>query len=57
MYEIDHKKIAKHFGKTTEAMRRLKRAYESADSKLWTVYVRAYYFDKKTNIDTQKYKK
>ena len=43
--EIDHKILAKHFNKTNEAMRLLKRKYEKSKTGLWIVYVKAYSFD------------
>ena len=42
---IDHKILAKHFNKTNEAMRQLKRKYEDTQTGLWIVYVKAYNFD------------
>ncbi len=44
---IDHKILAKHFSKTNEAMRQLKRKHEALKTGLWIVYVKAYNFDKK----------
>ncbi len=44
---IDHKILAKHFNKTNEAMRQLKRKYETTKTGLWSTYVKAYNFDKK----------
>ncbi len=42
---IDHKILAKHFNKTNEAMRMLKRKHEKSKTGLWIVYVKAYSFD------------
>jgi len=42
---IDHKTLAKHFKKTNEAMRQLKRKYESNKAGLWIVYAKAYSYD------------
>lgn len=43
--KIDHKILAKHFDKTSEAMRQLKRKHEAGNGGLWTVYVKAYNHD------------
>ncbi len=43
--DIDHKILAPHFGKTNEAMRKLKRRYEQGLESLWVVYVKAYNHD------------
>ena len=45
--KIDHKALAKHFNKTNEAMRQLKRKYETDKTGLWLVYVKAYCWDTK----------
>ena len=42
---IDHKTLAKHFNKTPEAMRQLKRKHEKTEDGLWSIYVKAYNFD------------
>ena len=42
---IDHKILAKHFNKTNEAMRQLKRKYEKDKTGLWIIYVKAYNCD------------
>lgn len=42
---IDHKVLAKHFNKTNEAMRQLKRKWEESKTGLWIVYVKAYNYD------------
>ena len=47
MYKIDHKTLAKHFNKTNEAMRQLKRKFEDGKGGLWPVYVKAYMYDTK----------
>ena len=44
-YDIDHKTLAKHFNKTNEAMRQLKRKYEKDKTGLWIIYVKAYACD------------
>jgi len=43
--KIDHKILAKHFNKTPEAMRQLKRKHEYTKDGLWIVYVKAYNHD------------
>ena len=43
---IDHKIIAKHFHKTNENFRLLKRKWESQKTGIWIIYVKAYNFDK-----------
>ena len=43
---INHKTIASHFKKSDEAMRQLKRKWESTKTGLWSVYVKAYNYDK-----------
>ena len=48
---IDHKTLASHFNKTNEAMRQLKRKYETEKTGLWIVYVKAYNFDKEVEDD------
>jgi len=45
--KIDHKTLATHFNKTDEAMRQLKRKYEKYKIGLWSVYVKAYNYDKR----------
>lgn len=42
---IDHKVLAKHFNKTNEAMRQLKRKHEKDGNGLWSVYIKAYNYD------------
>ncbi|MDD3443168.1 MAG: hypothetical protein PHW89_07890 [Sulfurimonas denitrificans] len=42
---IDHKVLAKHFNKTNEAMRQLKRKWEESETGLWIVYVKAHNYD------------
>ena len=37
--------MAKHFEKTHEAMRQLKRKWEAEKSGLWIIYVKAYNYD------------
>lgn len=37
--------LAKHFGKSYEAMRQLKRKDEAGNGGLWSVYVKAYKWD------------
>jgi len=49
---IDHKTLAKHFNKTNEAMRQLKRKHEAIKAGLWMVYVKAYNHD--NNIQGEK---
>lgn len=43
---IDHKILAKHFNHTDEGMRKLKRKHEKDGSGLWSIYVKAYNWDK-----------
>lgn len=43
---IDHKILAKHFGKVNESMRISKKQWEENKKGLWEVYVKAYNFDK-----------
>ncbi len=43
--DIDIAILAKHFGKTYEAMRQLKRKYEADKTGLWIIYVKAYNYD------------
>jgi len=45
-------KLAKHFGKTYEAMRQLKRKWEAEKAGLWIVYVKAYNYDTGVENDT-----
>ena len=42
---IDHKILSKHFNKTPEAFRQLKRKYEKDKSGLWSVYIKAFNWD------------
>jgi len=46
-YDLDPAKLAKHFGKSYENMRVLKKKYNAKkdDKALWAVYCRAYLFD------------
>lgn len=44
---IDHKTLATHFKKTDEAMRQLKKKWETEKKGLWLVYVKAYNWDTK----------
>lgn len=48
MIDFDHKEIAKHFNKSVEAMRKLKK---NSDSGLWLIYVKAYCYDKGVKND------
>lgn len=50
--EIDHKILAIHFKKTNEAMRQLKRKYETTKDGLWIVYMKAYNYD--MNLEKEK---
>ena len=47
---IDHKTLAKHFNKTNEAMRQLKRKHEESKTGLWIVYVKAYNYDMQNKL-------
>ena len=51
---IDHKILAKHFNKTNEAMRQLKRKYEESKTGLWVVYVKAYNYDMQNKLLKQR---
>ena len=43
---IDHKIIAKHYGKCNEAMRLSKSKWKKGENSFWETYVKAYNFDK-----------
>ena len=51
---IDHKTLAKHFSKTNEAMRQLKRKHEESKTGLWIVYVKAYNYDMQNKLLKQR---
>jgi len=50
--DIDHKIIAKHFGKSVEGMRKLKKKSLSG---LWSVYVKAYNYDTAITINESRW--
>ena len=43
---IDYKILASHFNKTKEGFRQLKKKHNDGKECLWTIYVKAYNFDK-----------